>query len=360
MTATITTHQTRHYGFDILRVLAIYMVLQIHTGEFYYIGIGGAVINSPASHVVGWFNSLFRTCVPLFVMLSGYYLFPINDTRIFFRKRMSRVAIPFILWCVLYAFYFYLMGSADLKTTILNISKIAVNFGVDIGHLWFVYMLLGLYLFAPLISHWVQNCTRKNMELYLLLWALTLMLPYIHLLVPAIWGECFWNNTPMLYYFSGFLGYVILANYIKRFFLAPKAWNYMFGSALILVGYAVTAFGFLHLLPIEKFNSTLELTWGFETINVAMMTTGLFLILKNITVENTSSWGAKLIADLSAKSYGIYLAHIMVLNAVHAWVESQIENAAIKLPLIAMITFIITYVIIKLLSYLPKSKWLVG
>lgn len=350
----------RHYGFDVLRILALYMVLQIHTGEFYYIGNGGAVINSPASHVVGWFNSLFRTCVPLFVMLSGYFLFPINDTRVFFRKRMSRVAVPFVLWCVLYAFYFYLMGSTDLETMLLNISKIAVNFGVDIGHLWFVYMLLGIYLFAPLISHWVQNCTRKNMELYLILWALTLMLPYIHLLVPAIWGECFWNDTPMLYYFSGFLGYVILANYIKRFFLPPKAWNYTLGLTLIIVGYSITAFGFLHLLPIEKFNSDLELTWGFETINVAMMTAGIFLILKNVGLQNMPSWSTKLVSDLSAKSYGIYLAHIMVLNTVHTWLDPHFEHAAIKLPLIALITFIITYGVIKLLSYLPKSKWLIG
>jgi surface polysaccharide O-acyltransferase-like enzyme len=51
MTANISTN--RHYGFDLLRILACYMVIQIHTGEFYYIGNGGAVINSPAAHIVG-------------------------------------------------------------------------------------------------------------------------------------------------------------------------------------------------------------------------------------------------------------------------------------------------------------------
>lgn len=350
----------RHYGLDVLRIVACYMVIQIHTGEFYYIGEAGAVINSPSSHIVGWFNSLFRTCVPLFVMLSGYFLFPITDTSAFFRKRMSRVALPFILWCALYAVYYFLTGSSDLKTTFLNIMHIPVNYGVEIGHLWFVYMLLGIYLFAPLISHWTQTCTRKNMELYLLLWAFTLSIPYIHLIFPAVWGECFWNHTPMLYYFSGFLGYVVLANYIKRFHLMPKVWNYTLGIALIIVGYAITTYGFLHLLPVEKYNSTLELTWGFETINVAMMTAGIFLILKNITVQNTTSAGIKLLSDVSAKSYGIYLAHIMVLNAVHGWLDPHFESAAIKLPLIALITFIITYGAIRLISRLPKSKWLIG
>jgi surface polysaccharide O-acyltransferase-like enzyme len=358
MTANISTN--RHYGFDLLRILACYMVIQIHTGEFYYIGNDGAVINSPAAHIVGWFNSLFRACVPLFVMLSGYYLFPITDTTTFFKRRMSRVAIPFVLWCVLYAFYYFLMGSNDLKTTLLNIPKIALNYGVEIGHLWFVYMLLGLYLFAPLISHWVQSCARKNMELYLLLWALALMLPYIHLIVPAVWGECFWNHTPMLYYFSGFLGYVILANYIKRFHNEPKFWNYWLGAGLIIVGYAITAYGFLHLLPIEKRNSTLELTWGFETINIAMMAAGFFLIFKNIPMPHRPSRVVIFVSNLSSKTYGIYLAHIIVLNVVHHWLEPQLESAALKLPLIALITYIITFCAITLISYLPRSKWLVG
>src|SRR6185503_19650537 len=109
---------------------------------------------------------------------------------------------------------------------------------------------------------------------YLLLWAIAFSLPYIHLVFPAVWGECYWNKTPMLYYFSGFLGYVILANYIKRFHLEPKAWNYYLGALLIITGYTITAWCFLHLLPIEKYTSAAELSWSFETINVAMMTAG--------------------------------------------------------------------------------------
>jgi len=350
----------RHFGFDILRVLACYMVMQIHTGEFYYIGINGTVINSPDAHIVGWYNSFLRTCVPLFVMLSGFFLFPINDTGAFFKKRMSRVAIPFLLWCVIYACYYYVTGQADIQTTLINIGKIAVNYGVDVGHLWFVYMLLGIYLFAPLISNWVQTCTRRNMEFYLMLWAIALSLPYIHLIFPAVWGECYWNKTPMLYYFSGFLGYVILANYIKRFHAEPKAWNYYLGALLILTGYAVTAYGFLHLLPIEKYTSAVELTWSFETINVAMMTAGVFLILKNVSIKNTNSLPARLITGISAKSYAVYLAHIIVLNTVLPLLNPHFQSAAVKLPLIAFTTFVITNIIIKLLSYLPKSKWLVG
>ena len=163
----------------------------------------------------------------------------------------------------------------------------------------------------------------------------------------------------MLYYFSGFLGYVILANYIKRFYMQPGSSSYVTGLVLIACGYAITAYGFLHLLPTEDIVPKLEITWGFETINVVMITAGIFIIAKNIATPRETSPFKKLIDDISAKSYGIYLAHIMVLNTLFPLIDPTISSAAIKLPVIALCTFITTYIIIKCLSYLPKSKvWL--
>ena len=352
--------QTRQLGIDLLRIIACYMVIQVHSGEFYYIGDVGQTLNTTDANWVGWYNSLCRSSVPLFVMASGFFLFPVGDVNTFFKKRMSRVVFPFMIWCVLYAIYFFLTNQSTLSGILTNSLKTFVNFGTDVGHLWFVYMLLGIYLFAPIISPWVQTASRKNIELYLILWAVSLSIPYIHLIFPQIWGEAYWNRTPMLYYFSGFMGYAILAAYIRRFHLAPQPWNYSLGVLLILAGYAITAYGFLQRLPTEKMVITLELTWGFETINVAMMTAGIFLILKNINPFKNNRAAQSAILDISSKTYGVYLAHIMLLNAVHSWLNPYFSSAAIKVPLIALVTFILTFIVIKVLSYLPKSKLLIG
>jgi surface polysaccharide O-acyltransferase-like enzyme len=350
----------RNLGLDLLRVVATYMVMQIHTGEFYYIGSDGTVLNTANAYWVGWLNSLFRMCVPLFVMISGFFLFPINDERTFFRKRFSRVLIPFVVWCALYAFYFYFIGDITITAALVDILKIPINFGTDIGHLWFVYMLLGIYLIAPVLSPWVRSASRRSMEVFLTLWALTLTTPYIHLYFPQIWGECYWNRTPMLYYFSGFMGYAIMASYIKRFLMRPSALHRMVGAALIVTGYAITAGGFLHKLPLEHAVRDLELTWGFETINVAMMAVGLFLLFKNIQPADGTSACWKLISDISPRTYGMYLAHIMILNVVYALIDGHFGTTLVKLPLIALTTFATTYLIIRVLSLLPKSRWIVG
>jgi surface polysaccharide O-acyltransferase-like enzyme len=127
--------QNRHRGFDLLRAIVIYMVMQIHTGEFEYIGTDGTVLHTAGSWGVGWTNSLLRVCVPLFVMISGFFLFPIGNERKFYKKRFTRAVIPFVVWCVVYAFYYYAQGTNSLPATLLNISHIPLNYGTEVGHL---------------------------------------------------------------------------------------------------------------------------------------------------------------------------------------------------------------------------------
>jgi surface polysaccharide O-acyltransferase-like enzyme len=357
----MTTTLKRQYGLDVLRVLACYMVIQIHAGEFYYIGPVGNVLNTPEAHTVGWINSLFRSCVPLFVMLSGYFLFPVTDTKQFLSKRLSRILIPFLVWSVVYAFYQYFRGNTSLEQAFVNIAMIPVNLAMETGHLWFIYMLTGLYLFAPIISGWVQSAAKKEMEYFLFFWAITLVVPYIHQLYPMIWGVVPWNNHPMLHYFMGYLGYVVAANYLKKYYPQPSTSIYLVALLMIVVGYAITTYGFLHRLPTQQYIGGLELTWDFNTINVAMMTIGIFLLCSYIQIPASVSSGVRLLQDLSASSYGMFLAHIVVLNFVHDILDAVMIHIAFKVPLMAILTFLMTYLLIKILSLLPQSKkWITG
>lgn len=335
--------------------------MQIHTGEFEYIASDGTVLHTPGSWAVGWTNSLLRVCVPLFVMISGFFLFPIENERKFFRKRFARVLTPFVIWCAVYALYYFAQGTISLQTALLNIAKIPVNYGTEVGHLWFVYMLMAIYLIAPVFSPWIVSADRKSMELFLGLWAVTLLLPFIHLFFSAVWGECYWNATPTLYYFSGFIGYAVLAAYIKRFWMAPSLLIDGLAVSMVVAGYAATLAGFLYRLGYEHEVKSLELTWNFTSLNVAVMTAGLFLLFRNIHANRGSNnpvW--RLVGDLSRLSYGMYLAHIIVLNAVHSLLAPLLANPFLRIPAIALTTFVLTYLAVKLISLLPGNKYLIG
>lgn len=356
----MTPSVNRSFSLDLLRVFACYLVIQVHAGEFFYIGEGGRVLGGENAFWVNLYNSIGRAAVPLFIMLTGYFLLPVKDSMdTFFKKRFTRVVIPFVIWCAVYAVYQLIMGQVDAATAGMNLLKIPLNFGTEAGHLWYIYMLIGLYLFAPIISPWLLSASKNNIQFYLTLWALTLCLPYIHLIFPEVWGECYWNPTPMLYYFSGFLGFGVLGYYLKTYHAQPEKKDIPIGIVFTALGYGITYFGFAHLLNTAEFVPELELTWSYGTINVGMMAVGLFFIFKNIRISS-DSFITRLITDISLKSYGIYLLHIILLFFFHSQVSSKTTHAMIAIPVITIATFIASYIIIKLLSFLPKSKYIIG
>ena len=135
--------QTRNFNVDVLRVLACLLVMWQHASEFFYIGEGGSVIRNANVYAIAWLNSFSTSAVPMFVLISGYFLLPVQEpTSQFLRKRASRVLYPFIFWCIAYAIYNIFARNDSVPTALLNIAKIPVNYGTEVGHLWFVYMLL--------------------------------------------------------------------------------------------------------------------------------------------------------------------------------------------------------------------------
>lgn len=356
MKNNLSNNTARDLRLDLLRVVACYLVIQQHASEFFYIGPQNSVVTGDNTLRIGIITSIARISVPLFVMISGYLLLPMRSTLSeFFKKRFARILIPFVVWCILYALYFMITRGDSWGTALTNILHIPLNFGVEVGHLWYVYMLIGLYLIIPILSPWIAACSRKVLRGYLLLWGLTTLLPYIHLLYPQVWGECFWNPTPAFYYFSGFAGYLILGCYIRKFGALPIPQ----ALAMTLVGYLLTAAIFILRIPSAESIPQLELSWGFATANVAMTAYGLFSLFMHLRAKGSGRIG-RLVRDISVRSYGMYLAHIMVLNLFYALLAPRFDNALIAVPAIALCSFLTVYAAVRILAFLPKSGYWLG
>jgi surface polysaccharide O-acyltransferase-like enzyme len=333
------------------------MVIMVHSGEFFYIGANGTIIRDH-TFWVNLYGSFLRISVPLFVIISGYLVLPIKETpSSFYKKRFTRILFPFIFWSVLYAIIPYFLREYELSEALANAAHIGINFQGSAGHLWFVYMLIGLYLFIPFISPWVSSASRRFKLFFLILWGLTLLIPFVKRLYPEIWGEAYWNQFHSAYYFSGYLGYLVLGNYLKETVLARKQ-SIIYGLLLLAGGYIITYMGFNMNMAIAKDIPTLELTWNFNTINVAMMSLGFFLVMKNVKIANERV--NVLLGEMSNLSYGVFLAHILILNLAYKLIEPHFSGPAVTIPVVALTTFVLTYILIKLISYLPKSKYLVG
>ena len=347
----------RYFGIDLIRVVACFLVMQTHAGEIYYIEDNGDLIRNEKNIWPGIFNSLARVCVPLFVMISGYLLLPMKtDYSTFLKKRFTRVSFPFIAFCIFYDIYYYIRGVIDVKTMLINIPKIFINYGSELGHLWFMYMIMGVYLLIPIFSPWIKSAKKEHFYFYFVIWLISSFSCYIHLAFPQIWGEVYWNNNTVVQGFIGDFGYAVLGAFIK---LHLKEKNlYILGIILYLIGSGFTMFGFLYKREEATTCEEIEVTWKFDSINVVIATFGVFLLLRKVECKNEKV--VKIFNDIALKSYGMYLIHIFFLQLYAYAFDATNQFPLWCIFVIAILTFITSYLVIKGISYIPYSQYIIG
>ena len=134
---------------------------------------------------------------------------------------------------------------------------------------------------------------------------------------------------------------------------------YWLGIILIVFGYIIT----LTIWEVQYHNQVkmapdLELGWNFHSINVAMMTFGIFLLLRKLECKNEKF--CNFLQDVAIKTYGMYLTHIFFLDAFHEVFDPDSKNPIIFITVVTLVSFISSYIVIKILSYIPFSKYIIG
>ncbi len=383
----------REIWIDWLRLIACLFVMMTHCCETFYFGNGGALIMTKADAIwVTLLNTFTRACVPLFVVASSYLQFPIHySTGEFFRRRAIRVLIPFAIWSLAYALAW--------GEPVENLKDLMLNFNYSAGHLWFVYMLLGVYLIMPLLSPWAEKVGKKELQIYLCIWLFTSIIPFIRLWtggnpsviygpsgIPNIskyplWGEASWNTYGTFYYISGFIGYLLLGLYFRKF-VEEMSWKktLLIAIPLFAAGFGIGATGFYNRVQADASGvfpvsgpvglaAIWESTWFNDTIGIVLMTIAWLLVLRKI--KSGGKFYERIILPVSKASYGMYLSHMFVLSAVAAWVESLLKRGEdgllgfwttpVEVICAASVTFVVTALICVILQKIPKAgKWIIG
>lgn len=311
------------------------MVIAAHCVDIYNATPQSDPMNSFWGAFIG---SLMRPSVPLFAMMTGLLLLPIGESAAeFYKRRIPRVLLPMILWSAVYYLIPWLTGVVGLDKSVIttlfpfefspsqetgdalkNIALIPFTFNGYTTHMWYLYMLIGLYLLMPFLSAWVEKRDRTMTNTFMALWLCSLTLPYLQqLIAPNLFGECAWNKFGTLYYFSGFVGYLLLGHLMARRSPMPLRKIVAMGVMLYVSGYIITYTGFASMAvqySYEEAPELLELFWQFCSPNVVMMALGIFLIVQRINI--TSPRLQQLLANITRCSFGTYLMHYIFIGPV--------------------------------------------
>ncbi|MBD1395362.1 acyltransferase [Mucilaginibacter glaciei] len=333
-----------------LRLIAMFAVVVLHTASPLLMNYKGV---SPGEWMVAdVYNAITRFAVPVFVMITGALLlnreYELSD---FLKKRVGRLLIPFLFWSLVYIVYqwyeeiIYFNGDAweNIKL-VLHQLKTGTSY-----HLWYVYLLFGLYLIIPILSKFVRNATEKELLYFLAVWFITVVIgkPYLTRFATAI----------DLSYFSGYIGYLVLGYYLaykdfKLPFLAFPA-LILFAAMVVLIACGT------YYLQVKDYGLS---TFFYEPIGpfVVILASGAFLAAKNLTVKLSEKTNI-VIQNASKCTLGIYFSHALILNVLEInEISYKVYNPWLSIPAVASGCFLISWLLIWGLSKIPVVKHIVG
>lgn len=360
---------------DYIRVVACFLVMLVHASENFYgadsSGLAGnfSMLANEANRfwVAFYDGALARTCVPLFMVVSAFLLVPMKPGMTmhqFYKRRFLRILPPFIIFQLLYTFLPACFGQWTWAEALDGFAKLPWNFSPMGGHLWFMYPLISLYLIIPVISPWLEKSSAKDELTFIGLFAFSTLIPWLHRFVSEeLWGECFWNGFSMLWYCSGYLGYLVLAHYIRHHLQWSRSKRLWVGTICFLVGAVFTGWSFWWKGTPGVLIETplLEWSWEFCTPNVLLSTFGVFLLFT--CIEQKQAPG--IITSLSKLSFGMYLMHLFFLAPIAGYFvagdqANPLIPVSLAIPAIAILTFICCAITSKVISLIPGSKWVIG
>lgn len=332
-----TTGIQRTGWVDLARWFAMVLVVACHCADPF-----NCTPNASAEYKL-WgaiYGSMLRACVPLFVMITGFLLLPVREeVGSFYRKRLSRVVWPFLIWSVVYSLFPWIVGilgygsdvvalffpyatwggvvpAQDLMSALKNVAMIPLNFNSYSVHMWYAYLLIGLYLFMPIFSAWFAQATEQAKRFFLALWGVSLFLPYLREFVaPTLLGVCAWNEFGTLHCFSGFVGYLLLGSVMGRMRALSWCKTLLIAIPAFIVGYFVSFWGIRTMYVDGATDAQIELFWTYCSPNVVLMTVSTLLILKKISIPEGLI--PRLLNNFASCCFGIYMTHYLFIGPAY-------------------------------------------
>lgn len=329
-----------------LRALACILVIMTH--------VAMPALDPSFGIFMVFFSLMSSPSSELFVTMSSSLLAPTKLSMFeFYKKRFSKLLGPFLFWSIVTVGIAYAKGAISLETALQRILFIPIQPAGEIY--WFVYVICGLYFIIPILSPFLINASKKQLQFLLLLWAITLSLPYINILYQKPIYSINGNYYFVLNYLGGFIGFMLLGVYFRQYPILCKhklqalCWSllmFLLGTAPILYGYIYNKEILIWL------NDNLSLT-------SAVFVAGLFILAQNIDLPN---YIASIVNVIAKYSFGIYLIHFIVARDVIWPIMShyRLSHPLIETPFLTMLTLLMCLGIVKIISWLPKSKYIIG
>jgi surface polysaccharide O-acyltransferase-like enzyme len=222
--------------------------------------------------------------------------------------------IPFLVWTAIYLIWKKILFQPDLglAEAFIRAAGNKVHF-----HLWFFYALTGIYLATPILRIFVRQAQSRDLIYFILLWFFfASLMPFLEGLIYLLWHADFHLKIPVNIA-EGLVGYFVLGYYFRTLGQKTSQQQFMIWVWLAWGGSLAVCLAGSYFLNLRLGHYD-GLFYENTAPNVAIYVASFFLIAKSFAepLAQLSEKKQKIILLFSKASFGIYLVHPMIMEAV--------------------------------------------
>jgi surface polysaccharide O-acyltransferase-like enzyme len=325
---------------DNARVIAIFAVVLLHVSA-------GVVVGYDVGSGYWWFgnvyDSMVRWCVPVLVMISGGLLLDPDKNKgflTFYKNRMHRILIPMISWSLFFLFWAHWRGDKSSVTTL----AMRILTGQPHYHMWFLYMILGLYLFAPFMSKIVAHSSTNELIFFV-------CVGFAVAGVNSVYGNLYGGISQLFFnWFLLFVPYFFLGYLIRRQDAMPSD---VIMWAVFILSVIATSLGCYFFSMKGGIKAGLYF-YDYLSVTVIPMSISAMYLLKTWT---RPIYNRSVSRTLSTLMFGVYLVHPIVLELMDGkGVGTMWFHPMLSVPVITVIVFFTSLLAVWIVCLVPHLK----
>lgn len=317
--------QGRIAGIDIVKVVAIFFVITIHTmGQTHILAMD---MHGLRAFAIIFIRYLVMSCVPLFLMITGYLQSKKTVSGKFY-KGILPILATYLFVSIFSVWYNISVAQMDLgvRGTLISVLNFTAN-----NYAWYVEMFIGLFLVIPFLNgaFHSQDKAWKKLLLIAILACFT-VLPTLYLtfpsdytydIVPDYWTICY----PITYYFIGM--------YFRDY--QPKL-NKLVNIVFIILASLVPTL--LEFIAADGGPFADYVMNGFNSVSAFVIALLVFWLLYDLDLSVRPI--RLLVSDVAKCSLSIYLFSNLVEKILYAHTPAAFP---LRLPIMVLLVFVFSY-----------------
>ena len=304
------------FSLTFCQVISALAVMILHTNECFWV--------FSATHQY-WFTanvieSVFYFAVPVFFMITGITLTDYKErysTKTFFKKRIEKTLIPYIVWSILAVVF--LLATGTLKP-----EEITLDWGIKslirtdniISYYWFFGALFMFYLLMPLIASIKkeQNLTVfKNIIIFLFICNVSVFfILRLYGTDPSLIDSVDIGLGNLIFVFLGYYIY-------KR---PPSSLEKTIIYILAVLGLLTHMIG-TYILSIRSGQIDM-LFKGYANFPSILYSLGIFVLMKDLAIKiGNVKWLKRFFELLGEYTFEVFLIHWFIINITKLLIKSN-------------------------------------